>query len=308
VGDTDVRVLYIGGSGRSGTTVLARIIGQLPGFVALGEVNEVWRAGVGSNQPCGCGQPFADCPFWTDVGREAFGGWSNLSASHARRLVESFGYLDAVQRVRRGVRGDPTLDPELTWLLARLYRALASVTRGAILVDTSKGPAYAVALASHPTIDLRAIHLARDSRGVAYSWTKEVPAPYTVGRRFKMQRLSGLAGVRWMAHHALMELLGTRVPTSFMRYETFATDPAGAVSRALQELRIQSPSARLGFIGDHTVRLEPAHVVMGNPMRFETGPVPFAVDAAWRDAFPVLERAEVTAITWPLLLRYGYRL
>jgi hypothetical protein len=308
VGDTAVRVLYIGGSGRSGTTVLARIIGQLPGFVALGEINEVWRAGVGSNQPCACGQPFADCPFWTEVGREAFGGWSNLSASPARRLVESFGYLDAVQRVRRGVRGRPTLEPELTRLLTRLYGAIASVTKGAVLVDTSKGPAYAVALASLPTIDLRAIHLARDSRGVAYSWTKEVPAPYTVRRRFKMHRLSGLAGVRWMAHHVLMELFGTRVPTTFMRYETFAVDPAGAVLRALQELRIQSPPATLGFIGNHTVWLDPAHVVMGNPMRFETGPVPFAVDAAWRDAFPVLERAEVTAITWPLLLRYGYRL
>jgi hypothetical protein len=123
-----------------------------------------------------------------------------------------------------------------------------------------------------------------------------------------MHRLSGLAGVRWMAHHALMELLGTRVPASFLRYETFAVDPAGAVSRAFEELRIQSPPARLGFIGEHTVRLDPAHVVMGNPMRFVTGRVPLELDAAWRDAFPVLERAEVTAITWPLLLRYGYRL
>jgi hypothetical protein len=242
VGVSAVRVLYIGGSGRSGTTVLARIIGQLPGFVALGEVNEVWRAGVGANQPCACGHPFADCPFWTEVGREAFGGWPNQSASRARRLVESFGYLNAVQRIRRGVRGRPTLDPKLTRLLARLYGALASVTNGAVLVDTSKGPAYAVALASVATIDLRAIHLARDSRGVAY----------TVRRRFKMHRLGALASVRWMAHHALMELLGTRVPTSFMRYETFAVDPAGAVSRALRELGIQSPPSTLGFFGDHT--------------------------------------------------------
>ena len=38
------RVLYLGGSGRSGTTLIARVIGQLPGHVAIGEVREIWRS------------------------------------------------------------------------------------------------------------------------------------------------------------------------------------------------------------------------------------------------------------------------
>jgi hypothetical protein len=47
---------------------------------------------------------------------------------------------------------------------------------------------------------------------------------------------------------------------------------------------------------------------MGNPMRLETGHVQLRLDEAWRTDMRVMDRATVTALTWPLLLRYGYRL
>lgn len=37
-----VRVLYIAGTGRSGTTIFSNLLGQVPGCLAAGEVRYAW--------------------------------------------------------------------------------------------------------------------------------------------------------------------------------------------------------------------------------------------------------------------------
>ncbi len=69
------RVLFLGGLGRSGTTLLERILGELPGVTPLGEVVHLWQRGIRADEKCGCGVRFAACPFWQRVGEHAFGGY-----------------------------------------------------------------------------------------------------------------------------------------------------------------------------------------------------------------------------------------
>src|SRR5437870_4438917 len=83
-----VRVLYIGGCGRSGSTLLDRMLGQVPGVCSLGELTHLWR-GLLDNAECGCGAPIRDCPFWRAVGECAFGGWQALDAVEMVRLQRS---------------------------------------------------------------------------------------------------------------------------------------------------------------------------------------------------------------------------
>ena len=59
------RVLYIGGWGRSGSTLLDRLLGQAEGSFSVGEMRDLWLRGVLENRRCGCGEPFDSCPFWT---------------------------------------------------------------------------------------------------------------------------------------------------------------------------------------------------------------------------------------------------
>ena len=64
--------------------------------------------------------------------------------------------------------------------------------------------------------------------------------------------------------------------------------------------------SHLSFVHDGQVDLRVSHTVAGNPGRLETGTIPLRLDDAWRDALPDGARRTVTALTWPLLLRYGY--
>ncbi len=79
-------VLYLGGLGRSGTTVLERVLGELPGVCSAGELVHLWRRGVLDDETCGCGRPFGSCPFWVEVGRVAFGGWTRELALRMEQL------------------------------------------------------------------------------------------------------------------------------------------------------------------------------------------------------------------------------
>ncbi len=90
-----VKVLYILGAWRSGTTLLDRLLGQVKGFFSTGEIKviwdrvfgHVWGLGEYSGEDvlCGCGIPFKSCPFWTGVFRQAFGGMEYVDS---RRMFE----------------------------------------------------------------------------------------------------------------------------------------------------------------------------------------------------------------------------
>ena len=301
-------VLYLGGLGRSGTTVLERVLGELPGVSSVGELVHLWRRGVLDDETCGCGRPFGSCPFWTEVGRAAFGGWDRAIAERMEELrprVDRTRFVPRLlaPRMMGAARRAELREYAATWL--RLYGAIAEVTGGDVVVDSSKHSSLAFVLRSEPGIDLRVVHVVRDSRGVAYSWAKEVHRP-EAGEDALMTRYSPTrASALWVGHNllfALLRRLGTR--TRLLRYEDFVAAPRDVLA-ALAAFAGR-PGTDGPFTDDATVVLSPSHTVAGNPMRFRTGPVALRRDDAWRQRLPRPRRWLVSALTAPLLARYGY--
>src|SRR3954466_8311379 len=64
---TRTRVLSIVGPGRSGTTILGNILGEVQGITNAGELRWLWRRGLMEQRPCGCGLPPVECPRWSVV-------------------------------------------------------------------------------------------------------------------------------------------------------------------------------------------------------------------------------------------------
>lgn len=299
-----VRVLYIGGSGRSGSTLVGRMLGQLPGFVDTGELSALWWASLGENRLCGCGRPFDACPFWAGVGAEVKGGWAGTDPQEVRQA----GAVSDIGGLRRLLFGASSADASRQRrLLSQLYEAISRQAGGATVIDSSKAPRRAALLASLPGLDVRAIHLVRDSRGVAYSWSKVVRRSDVPDHDVEMLRMSApRVAARWILHNAMMEMVGRRIPVARVRYEQLLANPRAELQRALATLTPDVPAGALDFITRGTVELKANHSVMGNPMRMQTGAVPLRVDDAWRTSMPAAARAAVTAMTWPFLLRYGY--
>jgi hypothetical protein len=301
------RVLYIGGWGRSGSTLLSHLLGALDGFVSVGELRYVWQAGPAADELCGCGERFSACPFWQSVGDEAFGGWDSVDVQEALALEA------AVLRHRNiPLLAMPRLFPaharkvdRYAALTSALYRAVAKVSGAATVVDSTKNPPYAYFLRRAASVDLRVLHLVRDSRGVVHSWAKRVERPEIPGENAYFEEFSPWrAGLRWMECNLAFDVLrrlGT--PTARVRYEALAADPPGEVGAALDTVGLPADTVSLGR---DAVEVGGQHSLRGNPMRFEHGRRPVRADDAWRREMAAGTRRLVLALTWPLLLRYGY--
>jgi hypothetical protein len=303
------RVLYIGGMGRSGSTLLQAMLGQLPAFVAAGEVRYLWQRGLVEDVTCSCGLAFSACPFWHAVGDTAFGGWSRIDAEEVLALqasVDRHRYVPAVVGPLRSRAFEDRLD-RYAGLIRRLYEAIAGVGGARVVVDSTKDPPHAFLLRHALGEDLLLAHLVRDSRGVAYSWTRRVVRPEVAGGDAYMEQVHpSLMALKWVDYNLLfhaLSALGTR--SVLLRYEDMVAEPERALRRLIVLAGEGVPAGPLpGESG--TVEIAPEHTLSGNPLRFSAGPIALHIDERWREAMPAAQRRTVSALTAPLLAAYGY--
>ena len=305
---TRTRVLFIAGCGRSGSTLIERILGQLPGVESVGELRHFWTEAAGGNRLCGCGEPILSCPFWAAVIRHLYGPkpvhqltqlsvLPELVRTRHLPLLQS-GMAEA--RFSRRVRG-------LTDELSRLLNTIRSETGAKLIVDSSKFPSYGWALSTVPEIDLFVLHLVRDPRAVAYSWWhRRRGEPGLRSRMAGLTESPAKVAIRWILWNTFIESEWGRVPERYyrIRYEDFVRDPEPALVAVLDWIGVANDE--LPFTSGDEVRLLPTHSALGNPNRFQTGSVHIQPDEAWKTELPVRDRRLVTALTAPVLKRYGY--
>ncbi len=303
------RLLFIAGWGRSGSTLLDRILGQVPGVFSAGELRDIWRRGALEDRLCGCGSPFRECAVWRKVGEVAFGGWDAID------LVEAQALRDRLDRpwatpLLLGSRVTPAMDRDVARyveLLRRLYTAIVEVTGASVIVDSSKIATFALLARRVPDLELRTVHLVRDPRGVVHSWRKQVVRADSGGRDAMLRYGVVGASARYLAYNGLAHGLRLAGPYRFLRYEDLLDSPTDTVARLLAFAGVATPGETLGFLRQDEADLEPNHTVDGNPMRLQHGPVPLRRDDAWRTGLPPAERRVVETLTAPLARAYGYR-
>lgn len=304
------RVLLLAGSGRSGSTLVERALGDVDGVIALGETVHLWERGLRDDELCGCGQPFSRCLFWTQVGERAFGGWQTLDPDEIvelRHAIVRTRYIPRMVGLSRDVAWRLRRD-KLARLVGAIYRAVADTTGAGLIVDSSKMPAYA-ALLRHAGVDLGCLYVVRDPRGVAHSWAKTVTRPEVTDGSSIMPRYGAAESALWWstfdATYALLARGGMAMTT--LRYEDFVRDPRSCIARTLEFAGMPMTDDRLGHITPKGVRLSHGHLVAGNPMRFRTGEIPLTQDEEWRTAMSPRDQRLVSSLTTGLRHRHGYR-
>jgi len=298
------RILFIGGCGRSGTTLLGQILGQAEGFCFVGEAMYGWRSL--STRRCGCGVRASECDFWRAVRRQAGAG----------RLLEEpeFFGLGRLARWRHlALTFTPDCERRLATLYGehwqgceRLYAAIAAVSGAEVIVDSSKAVPYGRMLSLMPGLDLRVVHVVRDARAVVYSWKRLKPAPDRFENPYMTQQERGPGVLFWIMSNLGAELFLPGLPDRYLRlrYENLVARPHESVGRILR-MATERP-VDVPFADARTVGVGPTHSIAGNADRLRTGPVELRCDDEWKTGMSRADRRFVTALTWPLLLRYGY--
>ena len=286
-----VRVLYIAGLPHSGSTVLARVLGEVEGLFAAGEVYALSER-IANGDSCGCGELLGECPFWTAVLGRAFPDGDALSRLRTeRRWIKGRTLAPLVlgrDRERlRVYRHD----------LEKLYRAIAAETGAGVVVDSSKSPTYAYILDGVQGVELSVVHLLRDPRATSYSWSVDPHFHRTRGPAF---------GARWTLWNLELEALAARRRRRFvrLRLEDFVADPIAETRRVLRV--VGAEGAELPFVDERSVRLPGHHMVEGHASRFDTGVVPIRASTTWRERLSRRRELMTSLLASPLQLLYGY--
>lgn len=307
------RVIYLGGLGRSGSTLLERLIGELPGVCSAGEVVHMWQRGIVEGERCGCGQPFGDCEFWCAVGQDAFGGWGAVDVgriAELRRAVDRTRCIPVLAASALRPSSRARLD-EYVGNYVRVYQSIARISGRGVIVDSSKHASLAFCLRRQPGLDLRVIHVVRDSRAVAYSWTRQVSRPDSARLTYMTTYSPAAAASHWNVQNGALQLLArTGTPTLRVRYEDLVSRPEATLAQIAAFAGLAAGGRELRFLktdgAGPWADLRAAHTASGNPMRFLTGRIAIRGDERWRSAMPATQRRTVTALTLPLLAQYGY--
>lgn len=304
---TGVRVIYIAGSGRSGSTVLATLLGGHPDLVSVGELERLPTDAWIENQYCACGRRADACGFWSAVRERWADVIPDVEPSQLVKLQRRFTRRGSLPRLLLPPRTRGRRFRRFETTTAALLRAIAGEAGVDGIVDSSKSPVRALALARMEAVDLRVIHLVRDGRGVLASlrkgYRKDVQGgiPHDIPPR-PTWRVAALWTFSNLVSEALRGVVG-RERYVRVRYEDLMRDPPGALA-SLEGV----VGHRLASVGERAARGEAfstGHTIAGNRVRMQ-GEVRLRSRGSWRDGLEDRDRRLFRLLAGPVMRRYGY--
>ena len=186
------KLVYIGGYGHSGSTLLEYLLAASPEAVACGEVASVLRDRDRKGK-CTCRRPIKECPVWGPLfaSPDTLDGMSHEDLSRA---------LLAQDRDAHAILINST---KTAWRSAAVPFRLASALGG----------------------DFTLVHLVRDPRAVAWSGVKKAGRR---GTRPLLPLRSASAALGWWVANLACELFGSKYPDRYvrLRYEDLARAPS----------------------------------------------------------------------------------
>ncbi len=279
-----LRFVAVTGWLRSGTTLLAEILGSTPGSVALGELHHCWRAWI-SNTPCSCGAPGRECPVW---GAAIEAVLPDLDVAYARHLESLSGRLTRNRNFPAMAlsRTSPGLT-EYVKVLRSVLDEVALNAKAPTLIDTSKSGSSLLLMALTEPARFDVVHLVRDVRGVAWSQGQDAakdwastrdssdsnPPPTRGLARSTAEWLIGNLGLAYAGHR-----VGQYVRVS---YEDLMKAPKSQVESLCGLLDLES-SALDWEAEPVALILRGQHVIAGNMARFGSRRRVLRLDEKWR--------------------------
>lgn len=278
--DDRVRILYVAGLARTGSTILGQTLGGIPDVTFVGELTYFWRR-FANGESCSCRRPLPHCPFWSNVVSEAYGTFmrdrAKEIAAMEQRVLRRQWMLGLV-RISNVTEARVMLDER-----ARLYRAILEVARTPWIVDTGKNPVFGNIIARLGAADVGTIHIVRDPRGVAFSWMKRIQSDSEPGDMERQQPAK--TALRWLYENLLIQLSLQRLSKTYIRVssEDFVT----RLPEVVREISSATGIAIAGLediLNAQAIRARVHHLVAGNPgVRANlNSSIPLVLDEEWQ--------------------------
>lgn len=298
-----MKVLYIIGNGRSGSTLIDAILGNHHDIFSTGELKKLWRRH--EQQYCSCGEERQNCPFWETI-RQDWKTATGLDVFEKNLIPITENYERFIRwalLIKEQKKFSNNFKKYATYNLS-IFKAIKRNSGKSIIIDSSKTPERAFALSLIPEIDLHLIHLIRDGRGVIWSRRKHIDSkahPYATANTSLETTL------KWIKSNIASEyvLRHTNVPSLRIRYEDFVLNPYGYL-KTIGELVNIDISEIQEKIKNNTISIS-GHMIGGNRLRFEKT-IQLKLDNEWKIKLGLMDKIIFMLLAWPIAKKYKYEI
>lgn len=311
---TRITIIYILGYGRSGSTITDILLNNHPAIASVGALNNLYRW-ISDQGQCACGQTVLACPFWSEIAVAHLGNPMDDPQLKARNTARS-ETQNAVERLARF--------PALTLRVVSrrqtaayreqandLFSRIASLTGKHIIVDSSKSTrdctGRALALHRYADVTVKAIHLVRDGRGVAWSAMKNAGSfervRRTESRPYNFMRTT----LSWLLTNVLASASGRILGKKnymVLRYEDLCASPERELARIESFVEVDMSPVRLLLAQGG--ELQAGHNLGGNRLRFSRL-IRFNPDEEWKSKMPRAYSLIFWILAGPLARTFGYK-
>jgi len=250
-------VIYIMGTGRSGSTVLEIMLANNRGAFGAGEAFNLLMDGFIHDKECSCGYAFSECDVWSKVKANV-----GLSESECRRLAEKSGKLEQHKGFWRQIFGRLRKKDkvECVSLNLALLRHIKRAANAEVVIDSSKYAGRALLLTRAMPGKVRVIWLTRSPRGILASYAKR-----DGGEQPSMPPIWVLAYVAFVTLCAAIARKKLGDQCIHVRYEDLLADPVGQIDRIEKWSECDLSGTRERLVEDDV--FEVGHVVTSNQLR-----------------------------------------
>lgn len=299
-----MRVAYIIGEVRSGSTILDIVLGNSSTIQSTGELSYLLHCWTNRSR-CSCGVPCDTCAFWGQVRQEWLRRTGEENAKRYLTLKWSFERVRWLPRLL-GERYAPSPRfRDYAKMTRILFEAIREVSDRPIVLDSSKNPGRALALSLIPGIDLRLIHLVRDGRGVAWSRMKASTGDPSRGLQEPHPVPVWRSSLSWLITNHLAEYVSRQSTdrSVLIQYLDLVEYPRKTISQ-IGHLLGENLDALIDDI-EHQKKLCVGHIIAGNRIR-NNRYVELRVDNEWEQHLSETDQRIFWLIAGSLARKYGY--
>ena len=307
--EESVKVLYIVGFRRTGSTLLDIVLGSHSEIESTWELARISHCYWIHNRYCSCGKRTYSCPFWSQVRQTWIERVGKEGAAEYAKLQEVFhSYRTLPRMLIEKYRPSPQFR-EYASLNRALFDAIREVSGKPVVLDSSKNRVRALAFSMTPGIDLHLVHLVRDARGVAASQKKSFQKNERAGisREHKAQSVWS-SSILWVAANLLSEFVCSQLDQSKtvrVRYEDFISAPKYVLDSIGRLVHLDLTEVTEAISAGEAMQV--GHNVGGNHLRMKDNVRMEPAVGRWKGALSAREQEVIWLLTGWLMKRYGYK-